>query len=126
MRTPVSDDDSSVKRYKFLPEPVFAQTLKFDYNAILNSRTASLTVDDDDRIVVQDPYSPHDKIRFEHAWRYDPIVRLAINKKVDFIIGERPITVLDTTKEFTGASDAKIEAFNNIVGNNVYQEMKTW
>lgn len=109
---------------------VFGQRLNlFDYDKIFETRMASVSniqPDQYNNVIMEDPYKPGQKIAFEHAWRYDPLVRLAVNKKVDFIIGERPVTVLDTIKEFTGNPEAANQAFNNIVGNNAYQEMKTW
>lgn len=65
------------------------------------------------------------KLRFEDAWRADPTVRRAINKKVQFILGKRPISVLDTKKEYTGFEDMKKKAFDKVVGNKEYQDMKT-
>lgn len=105
---------------------LFASALEFKYEDIFKSRQGKLQVDENNNIIMQDPYSAPKKISFEHAWRDDPVVRLAINKKVDFIIGERPITVLDTTREFTADEDASVMAFNNIVGNKMFQDMKTW
>src|SRR5687768_13385054 len=109
---------------------VFGQKLNlFDHDKIYETRQASLAKivpDQNDNVTMVDPYNHGQKVSYEHAWRFDPIVRLAINKKVDFIIGERPVTVLDTIKEFTGNPEAANQAFNNIVGNNEYQNMKTW
>lgn len=65
------------------------------------------------------------KLRFEDAWRADPTVRRAINKKVQFILGKRPISVLDTRKEYTGLEEMKKKAFDDVVGNKKYQEMKS-
>lgn len=106
--------------------PIYAQSVKMDYESILRSRISHLKIDEDENVIMEDPYTPDKKVAFEYAWRYDPMVRLAINKKVDFIVGERTLTVLDTKKEFTGNVEAAVDAFNNIIGNNVYQEMKTW
>lgn len=109
---------------------IYAQKLSlFDYDKIYEMRIASATdarVTENNDVIMTNPYKPGQLISYEHSWRFDPIVRLAVNKKVDFIIGERPVTVLDTIKEFTGDPEAANQAFNNIVGNNQYQEMKSW
>lgn len=111
---------------------IYAQKLDlFDYDKIYEMRMATqakvpVEPDEDNNVIMTNPYKPGQLISYEHAWRFDPIVRLAVNKKVDFIIGERPVTVLDTIKEFTGDPEAANQAFNNIVGNNMYQEMKSW
>lgn len=115
------------------PIHMYGENVRFDYDSIIKARYAAHTttrvnikVTNKDHIIMDDPYSLHEKVSFEQSWRYDPIVRLAINKKVDFIVGERPINVLDTKKEFSGNPEAAAQAFNNVAGNKVYQEMKEW
>ena len=113
--------------------PVYAENVKFDYNAIIRARYASMNssryqvkVTKKDNILMDDPYTLQEKVAFEQSWRYDPIVRLSINKKVDFTVGERPLSVLDTKKEYSGNPEAAVQAFNNVAGNQVFQEMKSW
>ncbi len=74
---------------------------------------------------LKDPYTQLMKLRFEDAWRADPTVRRAIDKKVQFVLGKHPKSVLDTRKEFTAYDEMKKKAFDDVVGNKTYQEMKS-
>lgn len=70
--------------------------------------------------VLRDPYTSSMKIRFEEAWRMDPVVRSAINRKVAFILGKEMRTVLDTIETFPNKAEYRA-ALNKIMSNQEYK-----
>jgi len=62
---------------------------------------------------LRDPYTFSMKIRFEEAYRCDPVVRAAINKKTAFVLGKSLSTTFDLVDTFVKPEEAR--AAMNIV-----------
>jgi hypothetical protein len=57
--------------------------------------------------ILRDPYTYPMKVRFEEAYRADPVVRSAINRKVSFILGKKVKTVFDIVDSFPDPHEAR-------------------
>jgi len=56
---------------------------------------------------LRDPYTFSMKIRFEEAYRTDPVVRSAINKKAAFVLGKKLETIFDLVDTFVNPAEAR-------------------
>ena len=73
--------------------------------------------------VLRDPYTAAMKIRFEEAWRLDPVIRSAINRKVSFTLGREFKTVLDTIETFPNKKEYRA-ALNKIMSDQEYRKAR--
>jgi hypothetical protein len=73
--------------------------------------------------ILRDPYTAPMKIRFEEAWRMDPVVRSAINRKVSFTLGREFKTVLDIIETFPNRSEYRA-ALNQIMSDQEYKNAR--
>lgn len=98
--------------------PIFGQRFPTSHIIRYGRATSKITQ-------LRDPYSNKMKDRFEDAYRADAIVRVAINRKVQFMLGKRGKTILDVAKEYATEEEAK-KALADVVNNEEYQKMKSW
>ena len=98
--------------------PVFGQ--RFPTSHIIRYGRATSKISQ-----LRDPYSNKMKDRFEDAYRADAIVRVAINRKVQFMLGKRGKTVLDVAKEYVDKDEEK-KAREKVVNDEEYRKMKSW
>jgi len=73
--------------------------------------------------VLRDPYTAPMKIRFEEAWRMDPVVRSAINRKVSFVLGREFKTIIDMVDTFPNKTEYRA-ALNGIMSNQEYKNAR--
>jgi hypothetical protein len=73
--------------------------------------------------VLRDPYTFAMKIRFEEAYRTDPVIRAAINKKTAFVLGKKLNTIFDLVDSFLAPAEERA-AMNILMTDQEYTNAK--
>lgn len=73
--------------------------------------------------VLRDPYTFAMKVRFEEAYRTDPVIRAAINKKTAFVLGKALTTTFDLVDSFISPAEGRA-ALNILMTDQEYTNAK--
>jgi hypothetical protein len=96
-----------------------ARTIREHYRSAADAK-----IEETEVAVLKDPYTQSDKFRLEDAYTKDPIVHRCITVYVNFLLGRRMTTNIDTNKEFMN-QDLQKQVLSDTLNEAEVDDLKT-